>query len=142
MSNTNQWSGGCMCGAIRFDTGSEVLWVGICHCSSCRRATGGALVTAVGFPRIHMSFSGKKPSTYMSSPGVLRSFCSKCGTSIAYQSEQWPEDIHMMVGAFDEPERLVPEFHIFTENRLHWICISDALPQFKTTPSAGDLISG
>jgi hypothetical protein len=69
----------------------------------------------------------------------LRSFGSKCGTSIAYQSEQWPEDIHLMVGAFDEPERLVPEFHIFTESRLPWLCVSDALPRFEATPSVDDL---
>lgn len=138
MAGERSWSGGCMCGEVHFVAKGPVSWAGICHCSSCRRATGGALVAAVGFPRTGVTFTGKKPSTYASSPGVLRSFCSECGTSLAYQNKQWPDDIHLMVGAFDEPEILEPEVHIFADERLPWLCLSDPLPRFKTTPSASD----
>jgi len=141
MSDDNTWSGGCMCGKVRFPAKGPALWVGMCHCSSCRRATGGALVAAVGFPRTAVTFIGKGPSTYASSPGVLRAFCSKCGTSIAYQSSSWPKDTHLMSGAFDDPSVLEPEFHIFAEERLPWLRLSEELPRFKTTPSAGNLVS-
>lgn len=140
VSDKHSWSGGCMCGKVHFVAIGPASWVGICHCSSCRRATGGTLVTAAGFPRAAVTFTGKEPSTYASSAGVTRSFCSACGTSLSYQSEQWPEDIHLMAGAFDEPERLEPEFHIFADEKLPWLCLADPLPRFRTTPSAGDIL--
>ncbi len=45
-----------------------------------------------------------------------------------------------MAGAFDEPEILEPEFHIFAGEQLPWLCLADPLPRFRTTPSAGDIL--
>ena len=60
-------------------------------------------------------------------------------TSLAYESTQWAEDIHLFAGAFEQPDQLQPRFHIFWSERLPWLCLSDELPRFLTTPSAGDL---
>lgn len=57
---------------------------------------------------------------------------------MAYHSERWPEDIHLFAGAFDEPEKLAPQFHVFAGERLPWLNLSDQLPRYKTTPSAGE----
>lgn len=141
MPDEKIWLGGCMCGEIRFAAKGPVSWIGICHCASCRQATGGVLVAAAGFPRTAVTFTGKEPSTYASSPGVLRSFCAKCGTSLAYQNKLWPSDVHLFAGAFDEAEALQPEFHIFASERLGWLCLCDELPRFRTTPSVGDLVT-
>jgi hypothetical protein len=46
----------------------------------------------------------------------------------------------MMVGAFDEPRTVEPSFHIFAEHRLPWLCLSDDLTRYRTTPSAGDVM--
>lgn len=132
--------GGCACGSVRFAASGLPDWVGICHCASCRRATGGISLAAAGFSRARVRLGGETLARFASSPGVLRSFCSTCGTSLSYESERWPEDIHLMVGAFDEPERLTPQFHIFFDDRLPWEEAVDALPKFRTTPSAGLLV--
>jgi hypothetical protein len=95
---------------------------------------------AAGFRSKDVLFEGE-PSAYASSPGVRRYFCASCGTSLAYQSEQWADDVHLFVGAFDDPEALKPEFHIFAQERLSWLSLSDHLPRYRTTPSAGDLVS-
>lgn len=139
MSTREEWTGGCLCGAVRFQAQGNPDWVAICHCGSCRRHTGGALNAAAGFPAAKVSFQGK-PSVYASSPGVERYFCPQCGTSIAYQSRQWPEDLHLFVGSFDHPQHLEPECHIHAEDGLAWLKLADQLPRFRTTPSAGDLI--
>jgi hypothetical protein len=98
------------------------------------------LVAAAGFAKDKVRLDGKTLSSFASSPGVRRSFCAACGTSLAYESERWPSDIHLMLGAFDKPETLQPQFHIFYDERLAWLHLDDALPRYATTPSEGELV--
>jgi len=130
----------CLCGAIGLSAAGAPLWVGLCHCRSCRRATGGVLMAAAGFPRQAVSIERGQMSYYASSPGVRRGFCGTCGTSLSYENARWPGDIHLMIGAFERPDALQPQFHIFAEDRLPWLKLADGLPQYRTTPSDGRLM--
>lgn len=132
--------GGCSCGRVRIVAAGPPAWVGICHCGSCRRATGGVLVAACGFPRRAVRIEGDSLRYFASSADVRRGFCANCGTSLCYESDRWPDDIHLMVGALQEPDELRPQFHIFAAERLNWLCLADPLPRYRTTPSAGELV--
>jgi len=134
------FAGRCMCGVVRFEAQGLPDWVGICHCATCRRASGGALVAAAGFAKEKVRLDGRTLASFASSPGVRRSFCAACGTSLAYESERWPTDIHLMIGAFDKPETLQPQFHIFYTERLTWLHLADTLPRYATSPGDGDLV--
>jgi hypothetical protein len=138
--NRTERSGRCLCDAVHFTAAGEPLFVTFCHCESCRRATGGALVAACGFRRENVAFAGAVPSYYASSPGVRRGFCPRCGTSLTFESTRWPDDIHLMVGNFDAPADFVPQCHVFAGERLPWLHVSDGLPRYRTVPSAGDLL--
>lgn len=140
MSEQPEWFGGCLCGDIRYQVFGNPDWVGICHCRSCRKHTGGILNAAAGFHRSNVAFTGE-PEEFGSSKGVRRLFCRHCGSALAYVNEQWSRDIHLFVGTFDEPDRVWPQFHIFAEEKLCWLSLSDDLPKYKTTPSAGKLIA-
>ncbi len=130
--------GACLCGSVQFKTIMNPSWVGICHCTSCRKATGGAINGACGFPKSSVNLKGNSLRYFESSPGVRRGFCSKCGTSLSYENALWSEDIHLMIGAFDCPELLEPHFHIFTKDQLSWMIFTDELVRYTTTPSNGD----
>ncbi len=67
-------TGGCMCGAVRYEAIGEPLDVGYCHCHSCRRHTGAPVVTFVMFEADQVRFTGRERSIYNSSPGVGRAF--------------------------------------------------------------------
>jgi hypothetical protein len=134
-------SGRCLCGAVRFEAVGAPLWVGLCHCESCRRSTGGALMAACGFPHENVTFTTAEPSYYASSPGVRRGFCAACGTSLTYESTRWSDQIHLMVGNFEHPERFSPQFHVFVGEQLPWLKFDDGLPRYRTVPSAGDLVT-
>jgi hypothetical protein len=43
-------TGGCMCGAVRYESSAEPLLMVKCHCRDCQRTTGGPYVPAVVFP--------------------------------------------------------------------------------------------
>jgi hypothetical protein len=133
--------GRCHCGAIRFTAAGEPLFVALCHCESCRRSTGGALVAACGFRRENVAFEGMEPTYYVSSPGVRRGFCARCGSSLTFESARWPDDLHLMVGNFDAPCDFTPQCHVFAAERMPWLHFADGLPRYRTTPSAGDLLS-
>jgi hypothetical protein len=130
--------GRCHCGAIRFTTSGEPLFVALCHCESCRRSTGGALVAWCGFRRGDVVSSGMAPCYHESSPGVRRGFCPRCGTSLTFESTRWPDDIHLMASNFDNPADFMPQCHVFAGERLPWLHFADGLPQYRTVASEGD----
>lgn len=114
-------TGGCLCGAIRYAAAGGPLWLGHCHCASCRRATGAPLVTYAGFPTERFSYQAGEPARFQSSPGVTRRFCGRCGTPLTYDGERWPGEVHVMVCTFDRPEIVTPKRHVFTEEKLPWL---------------------
>lgn len=137
----HSYAGRCLCGGVTVEARGAPDWVGICHCASCRRATGGACVAAAGFREERVELRGATLATFRSSPGVTRSFCAMCGTSLAFRGDRWPGDVHLMVGTFDAPENLAPHFHIFFGGRLPWLSVCDGLPRYRTTPGEGLLMN-
>ena len=130
----------CLCGAIEIRANGEPSWTALCHCQSCRRATGGVLMGAAGFPRDCVSVTRGALTYYASSTGVRRGFCGRCGTALSYENQRWPGDVHLMIGAFDDPASLAPQFHIFAEEQLPCLHFDDSLPRYRTTPSAGEMM--
>jgi hypothetical protein len=139
MADAETATGRCLCGAIRYAFRGPPEWVVHCHCESCRRQVSSPLATFVGVLKENFRFTAGTPQAYASSPGVARSFCAACGSPIAYESAQLPDEIHLFYGTLDEPDRLVPSAHVFTEEQVSWFEVLDALPRYAkgrrgTTP--------
>ena len=118
--------GGCMCGAIRYEAVGEPLYVGHCHCNSCRRHTGAAVATLAIFQADKVRFSQSDRSIYNSSPGVGRGFCNQCGTTLTWEGN---ENISIHISTFDDPNILIPERHWFYEEKISWFDTNDDLPR-------------
>lgn len=121
-------TGRCLCGAVSFEAKGPAKWTGYCHCESCRRHTGAPVTAFAGFEKDQVSFTRGLPSRFDSSPGVLRGFCAQCGSTLTYEGDRWPTEIHIHVGAFDAPESFPPQGHAFPEERLAWLHIEGAPP--------------
>ena len=91
--------GGCLCGAIRFTAEGAPKWTSFCHCASCRRHTGAPVSAYAGFERAKVRTIQGEIARFASSPGVHRGFCSHCGSTLTYEGERWPTEIHLHVGA-------------------------------------------
>lgn len=124
MSDT-MYSGGCQCGAVRFEASGAPRFVCNCHCRSCRKATGAAFSTWIGFADDLHRWTKGAQAIYASSKGVRRGYCSACGTPLTYASERWPGETHFLVGAFDDPAPFVPRKDVYTEDALPWAQRSD-----------------
>jgi hypothetical protein len=113
-------TGGCRCGATRFDARGAPKFVGNCHCEDCRRATGAAFSTYVGYLDGDVAWSGAPRKIFESSSGVRRGFCGACGTPLSYQGSKWAGETHLFVGAFDEASDLIPTGDVFSKEALPW----------------------
>ncbi len=125
--------GRCLCGEARFQAKSKPIWVGHCHCESCRRNTGSAVATFVGFRQDQVEFTAGERQFYQSSPGVRRGFCGSCGTPLSYEAKKFPGETHIYLCTLDNPERFVAEFHVFYAERVPWFKINDDIPRFQHT---------
>lgn len=120
--------GRCLCGDIAFVARGKPLWVLHCHCRSCRLNTGSAMATFVGYQPEQVAFTGSR-SQFNSSPGVRRCFCARCGTPVSFEADRYPGEIHLYIGAFDDPESLPPQAHVHFDEHIHWLNIADSLPR-------------
>lgn len=126
-----EWTGSCLCGAVRFRTSADPQSVSYCHCTMCQRQTGAPVSAAACFPEGTVEWTRGNPKLYASSPGVKRGFCSECGSTLMWQSE---EEICIKIGALDHPENVKPDRHIWVANSLPWLHIDDKLPRYVGNP--------
>lgn len=129
-----QRSGHCLCGATTFAHDTDaVLWQAICHCESCRRATGAPMAGWFGVRDDGWSWTGQTPGTYASSPGVTRSFCTTCGSPLAFASTRWPDETHFLAAALDDPTTYTPTAHVYCDEALPWAEGQDGLKRLPKT---------
>ena len=141
MSNTGfSASGHCRCGDIKFHVTAAPTLTEFCHCESCRRSAGAPLMAWAGFPREALAITQGEPVDHEASPGVIRTFCGRCGTSLTLADERFAEDIYVAIAAFDDPGStgaIMPEVHIWRSERLPWIETTDNLPRYVRFVSVG-----
>jgi hypothetical protein len=123
---TDQFEGGCLCGAVRFVATGQPKSVVWCHCQSCRKHSGAPVSVFAAFERTAYTVTKGEITKFNSSPGTRRGFCAKCGSTLTCETERLPTETHFHVGAFDQAARLQPTRHIFPEERLPWLHLADA----------------
>lgn len=122
------YEGRCLCGKVKYHTGGEPLWVTICYCKFCQRATGSDKMIEPIFERGEFSFSGRDPSVYTlpsdgSGKDINVHFCSACGTKLALTFERWPGRIGIYAGTLDDAAAIPAT----PDNSKH-IFVSEARP--------------
>jgi len=112
--------GGCLCSAIRFRISGEPVYSSICHCATCRRASGAPSVAWLTFDRGQVEILSGHPRIYRSSQGVVRQFCGTCGSQLLYESAQNPTTIDITTASLDNPNLFPPTLETWVEHRVSW----------------------
>ncbi len=123
-------TGGCLCGAVRFQITAKPLAACYCHCTMCQKKSGGPFTAYATVPFEGFSFTKGKPAAYESSPGNLRLFCGACGSSLGARVAEDPKLIAVGLGCLDDPNLIKPELHSFTSTQVSWCEIDDGLPRY------------
>lgn len=121
----------CFCGNVAIELSGEPETVVYCHCGDCRRWSGAPVSVFVGYAQDKVEMTAGEPEAFGSSPGVLRSFCRNCGTSIFYQDERLPGEVYLSVGIMERPEDFEPEAHSWYSKKLGWLELHDGLPRHE-----------
>ena len=125
------YTGGCLCGDIRFRVDAELEPIQLCYCEQCRKAHGGPFAAVIPVQTSAFRFDRGEPSlkSYESSPGKERVFCGRCGSPVLSRRSALPSVVRLRAGLFDEPIPVTPAWHAHTASKCSWWSIEDDLPQ-------------
>lgn len=129
---TEQMTGGCACGKVRFSVPVDNDEAYLCHCRMCQRATGSVSVAFRQAKFAEVCWDGE-PDWYDSSPIALRPYCAACGTSLGFRFKEGSEKIDLTVASFDDPWRFKPKHHFGAESIHRAFLCPDGLPEYKSS---------
>jgi hypothetical protein len=129
-------SGGCACGAVRYETDAAPFHRTLCHCIDCRRAAGAPAVAWFSVPAAELRFVRGAPAAQRSSPRVERTFCGACGTPLSYRNDAYPEEVDVITCSLDDPEAASPKDHTFASQKLGWMRTDD-MPAYPRSRGEG-----
>ncbi len=138
---TLPFSGGCACGAIRYQSTAAPIVMLNCHCRDCQRSSGGPFSSLVvvpteafkllkGAPRIHATPSEMGGVTH-------RGFCPDCGSPIDVQPQSASHIVAIRTASLDDPSWFNPQLEVWTSDAHPWDHMNPGLPQFEKYPPPG-----
>ena len=124
-------TGGCMCGAVRYEASEPPFDAHYCHCRMCQKASAAPVMAHAFVSSDVFRFTQGEPKFYKSSPIGERGFCADCGTLLLFRPliPEWSDWITIPIANLDHPENLPPERHFGTESQIAWFEIQDDLPR-------------
>ena len=114
--------GSCLCGSIEYEIASLDMPIIFCHCKTCRKAHAAPFAPTAGVLRENFRWirGEEKLSSFESSQGKLRQFCSVCGTHLVAERPIQPHVI-LRVATLDEDPGVKPEAHIWSSHDVSWL---------------------
>lgn len=128
-------TGGCLCGAVRYELAAPMLFGGFCYCLDCRKASGSHSAS-MGVPLAALTVTGETRD--YSRPGdsggmVTRKFCPTCGSGI-YSSGSREGVVMLKAGTLDDPEHFKPMASVYVKRAPSWDKPREGLPAFEEMP--------
>lgn len=123
-------SGGCYCGAVRYEVSDAFSYAVNCHCSGCRRATGSAFKPFAGIGSEHLRLvAGGDRTLVYGGEAAHDVHCGTCG-SLLYSMLDHGRKAHVAMGTLADAPSIQPSAHIFVASKAPWHEITDDLPQY------------
>lgn len=119
-------TGGCLCGAVRYELRGEPYQAGVCHCLTCRKLTGSAFSITADWRLDQFQMTGEVKTF------ERRQFCSACGARLFFL---YDTGVEVFLGTLDEaPNGIMPTVEIWTVRREHWLPPVAGVPQHEGSP--------
>jgi len=128
------FTGGCLCGAVRYEVTGDPIRAQICHCNDCRRVTGAEFATNVFVNTADLKITKGKTQefrhTAASGNERVKEFCETCGSQLFSWGPKRPEVRSIKVGSIDDASFVKPWAHVWVSRALPCTSLEDGLPQF------------
>jgi hypothetical protein len=128
--------GGCLCGAVRYRVRNAPFRTSVCHCKFCQRRTGSAFGVGVYFKKDDFELLRGELKSYEhrsdeSGRWLRMEFCPKCGTTVTWTLELFPDGRGVAGGSFDDSSWLEIERQTWTRSRQHWLALAADIEAFE-----------
>ncbi|MEQ8294552.1 MAG: GFA family protein [Roseovarius sp.] len=131
-------SGGCQCGAIRYEVRSAPVGLYVCHCTECRKQSASAFGISVIVPAEALTVTRGSPSTWSRATdrgtGLDCFFCPDCGSRLWHAPDPAKGTVSVKGGSLDTPVDLGDAVHIWTASRLPGVAIPPGARSFPGEP--------
>ncbi len=131
------YTGGCLCGALRYEPRGEPLFMGHCYCADCRKASGSGFIPFMAFAADVLTFSAPTRTFVCTSArgsDAVRNSCPTCA-SLVFGGPVGETDSHTIyAGSLDDPSGFHPTVAIFAKGRPDWAVIPKGLTVFDGLP--------
>jgi hypothetical protein len=129
-------TGGCACGAIRYEGTAAPIVMFNCHCRDCQRATGSAFSPVVYVSAKAFKITKGSPRYYSTSSEMVghnkRGFCVDCGSRLFGGATDEGQGI--LASSLDDPSLFKPQMHIWTSDAQPWDHMDSKLRKFEKYP--------
>jgi hypothetical protein len=128
-------TGGCRCGAVRYEVDGEAAHHALCHCRDCQMGSGAPMVAWMAFKDSQFRVTRGAASHYTGESGSNRFFCGICGTPLYFtNAAMLPGIVDVQSVTLDEPDANPPTAHIQVAERRAWMVGEESLPAFDRWP--------
>ena len=132
------YTGGCQCGAIRYEVTGAARQIIACHCTDCQRQSGSAfgMTMVVGEEDFRITQGKEKTIAFESDSGRQKvgGFCPQCGSRLYGRTDWRPGMISVKAGTLDDTSSLQPQIHLWTSRKQGWVVIPDGVAVYETQP--------
>jgi hypothetical protein len=132
------FTGGCACGAIRYEISAEPIFSNDCQCRDCQRKSGtghGSYLTFPGKRNVKLEGEAKHWDIVGDSGNVkTRAFCPTCGSPVYMTFRAMPDLFTIHAGSLDDPSRYKPQAVTYTVRGYAWDNLDPVLPKFDKMP--------
>ena len=133
MSTSPPLSGGCGCGAVRFEVTEPPVGAAYCHCTRCQHRSGTAMQASarVAPGAVRLTRGEDHLRTWQLEDGLGKVFCAQCGSALFGVQRDDGAIVIVRMGAFDGDPGVRPMAHQFVSYAAPWQPLpDDGLPRF------------
>ncbi len=130
-------TGGCLCGAVRYEISAPPLMARMCYCRVCQYLACGNAAVNAAFPSTAVTLTGTTNdhiSIADSGTEMHRRFCPACGVHLTAAAATRPEIIMIRAGTLDDPGIVTPTAAIWMDSAPRWACLDPSLEQIARQP--------
>lgn len=131
------FTGGCLCGAVRYESSSEPMVSVHCHCEDCRKTSGTGHGSHVGISTDAVQVTGEVK--FYDAPAdsghvVSRGFCPTCGSAVYSTNSNMPDMAFVRASSLDDLEVFQPQFVVYRKRAASWDQMDASIPAFEGMP--------
>jgi len=135
-----KFTGGCLCGKIKYSAEADPIFMGVCHCTDCQRTTGSAFEPVIAIPEPSLTVQGSsKTFTSKGDSGqpIHRIFCPDCSSNLMSRADIMQGVVMLTTGTLDDNSMFKPSMQIYCDSAQHWVHLGGDIKAFPKMPGPG-----